>query len=189
MRLRHFCLQSFWHVTTKLSNPSAPVPRVRQRVAALITQQGRVLLHCAQGDPFWALPGGGIEPGETAAQALVRELQEELGQAVEPGALSCVVENFFLHAGQLHHEIGLCLHASPLQDGPLANGEGPYEGVEGGRRLVFAWFSSDDLAHMDIRPTILRSYLRELLACGSRGVAHLVHREEPLPSIPATSPA
>ena len=66
--------------------------RVRQRAAALIQSEGRVLLHRVVGDAFWALPGGGIDAGETAAQALVRELQEELGQPVEPGALACVVE-------------------------------------------------------------------------------------------------
>ena len=164
-------------MTLSPSSLSPSVPRMRQRAAALVTQQGRVLLHRAQGDAFWALPGGGIEPGESAAQAVVRELLEELGQAVVPGALACVVENFFVHSGQLHHELGLCLHTSLLGDGPLIAGDGPYEGLEGGRGLVFAWFSSDELAHLDIRPTILRSYLLESLACGPSGVAHLVHRD------------
>ena len=79
---------------------------VRQRAAAVIQSEGRVLLHRVVGDAFWALSGGGIEAGETAAQALVRELQEELGQPMEPGALACVVENFFTYAGTSYHEIG-----------------------------------------------------------------------------------
>ena len=51
-------------------------------VAAIIERTGQILL--AQRPPhadqpgMWELAGGKIEPGETQAQALARELQEEL---------------------------------------------------------------------------------------------------------------
>jgi 8-oxo-dGTP diphosphatase len=52
--------------------------------------QGRLLLikrgH-APGAGLWSLPGGRIEPGETDAEALVREMREETGLVVEPGPL------------------------------------------------------------------------------------------------------
>ena len=99
--------------------------QVRQRAAALIQSEGRVLLHRVVGDAFWALPGGGIDAGETAAQALVRELQEELGQPMEPGALACVVENFFTYAGTSYHEIGLYLHATPPPEACCCRARGP----------------------------------------------------------------
>jgi 8-oxo-dGTP diphosphatase len=37
--------------------------------------------------PFWTLPGGGREAGESDAQAVAREVREELGVAVEVGAV------------------------------------------------------------------------------------------------------
>ena len=52
--------------------------------------QGRLLLIKRGHEPgagLWSLPGGRIEPGETDAEALVREMQEETGLAVKPGRL------------------------------------------------------------------------------------------------------
>jgi 8-oxo-dGTP diphosphatase len=52
--------------------------------------QGRLLLikrgH-APGAGLWSLPGGRIEPGETDAEALVREMREETGLVIEAGQL------------------------------------------------------------------------------------------------------
>ena len=65
-------------------------------VGAIIRDQaGRLLLIQRGHDPEagrWSLPGGRIEPGETDAQALVRELLEETGLTVEPGPLVGAVE-------------------------------------------------------------------------------------------------
>lgn len=36
---------------------------------------------------FWAIPGGGLDPGESLEDGLRRELQEELGVDVQPGRL------------------------------------------------------------------------------------------------------
>lgn len=33
---------------------------------------------------WWCFPGGGIEPGEKPAEALIREVQEEVGLEIEP---------------------------------------------------------------------------------------------------------
>ena len=58
-------------------------------VAALIWEQGRFLIcqrppHKARG-LLWEFVGGKVEPGESRAQALVRECQEELAVTVTVG--------------------------------------------------------------------------------------------------------
>ena len=58
-------------------------------VAALIWEQGRFLIcqrppHKARG-LLWEFVGGKVEPGETRAQALVRDCQEELAVTVTVG--------------------------------------------------------------------------------------------------------
>lgn len=44
-----------------------------------LDEQQRVLLLRRRDDGTWALPGGGVEPGETWADAAVRECLEETG--------------------------------------------------------------------------------------------------------------
>lgn len=66
-------------------------PHIRV-VAAEIERDGRFLI--TQRRPqasmplLWEFPGGRVEEGETDAQALARELMEEMGIVVEVGALS-----------------------------------------------------------------------------------------------------
>jgi 8-oxo-dGTP diphosphatase len=52
--------------------------------------QGRLLLVKRGHEPgagLWSLPGGRVEPGETDAEALVREMREETGLVVRAGEL------------------------------------------------------------------------------------------------------
>jgi 8-oxo-dGTP diphosphatase len=56
---------------------------------------GRLLLIKRGHDPEagrWSLPGGRVEPGESDAQALVREIGEETGLIVRPGRLVGAVD-------------------------------------------------------------------------------------------------
>jgi 8-oxo-dGTP diphosphatase len=65
-------------------------------VGAIVTDAGGRLLLVQRGhEPEagrWSLPGGRVKPGESDADAVVREVREETGLAVAPGALVGSVE-------------------------------------------------------------------------------------------------
>ncbi len=54
------------------------------------------------GEPwiFWATPGGEVEPGESPAEAAVREVREELGLEIEVQEPVRVEQNRFEHWGE-----------------------------------------------------------------------------------------
>jgi 8-oxo-dGTP pyrophosphatase MutT (NUDIX family) len=72
---------------------------IRPGVAAVIFEEGRVLLQRRDDTGRWGLPGGGVEPGESVRQALIREVREETGLEVEPLRLIGV------YSDPLHHQI------------------------------------------------------------------------------------
>ncbi len=65
--------------------PTPDFNRLRRTAACalIFDAAGRLLLHRRTDNGRWALPGGAIEIGETADQAVVREVQEETGYQVE----------------------------------------------------------------------------------------------------------
>lgn len=75
-------------------------------VSALVRDpEGRLLVH-QRPDGTWSLPAGAIEPGETPAQAVVRETLEETGLQVVPERVAAIVGGESCRVRNRHgHEI------------------------------------------------------------------------------------
>jgi 8-oxo-dGTP diphosphatase len=74
---------------------------VRSSVKAVVILDGSLLVvsNMDENGPWYMLPGGGQDPGETLHEALQRECQEEIGTPVEIGELRYVRD----YIGR-HHE-------------------------------------------------------------------------------------
>lgn len=137
------------------------------RVAGVALHQDRVLLHRADRDDFWALPGGRGEMMEPSSATLRREMGEEAGLDVTVDRLLWVVENFFNYSDKAWHELGLYFLMSFPPDSPVwARGE-TFEGQEmfpDGRqlKLFFQWFPVASLDALTIYPSFLSAGLRAL---------------------------
>ncbi|EMH3444002.1 NUDIX domain-containing protein [Vibrio harveyi] len=64
---------------SKVGNQVLMIPGV----AVVILNQNNQLLLQKKSDGSWSLPAGMIEPGESPSQAVIREVREETGLAVE----------------------------------------------------------------------------------------------------------
>ena len=61
----------------------------RDRACAAILNNGQILMVCHQTATrtYWTFPGGGVNPGETLEQAVLREVKEETGLDVKVNRL------------------------------------------------------------------------------------------------------
>jgi 8-oxo-dGTP diphosphatase len=85
------------------NSPRPAGPALRFVAAALIIREGEVLIGQRRPDQpmasMWEFPGGKIEAGETAQQALARELFEELGIRASIGAPVTRIRHNYRHGG------------------------------------------------------------------------------------------
>ncbi|HEX6292010.1 MAG TPA: NUDIX hydrolase [Herpetosiphonaceae bacterium] len=148
--------------------------RFNYRTVGVIYHDHHVLLHRADYESFWSLPGGRVEFAESAQAALVRELREELGVAASIERLLWVVENFYEYSQQRHHEIAFYFLVSLPPNAAICRQDTPFIGDEPGVVLIFQWFPVDQLETVDLYPSFLRQALQRLPS----GIEHIVHHDQ-----------
>jgi ADP-ribose pyrophosphatase YjhB (NUDIX family) len=135
---------------------------------------GAVLVHRAGDEPFWTLPGGRAEIGETAEQTIRREMREELSTDVEVRQLLWFIENFFEYDGLSYHEVALYfLIRFPVGSTPMVRNV--FDVLDGATPLHFRWvpLEGEALVNLPLLPSFLSSGLTDL----PTSVTHVVHRD------------
>ena len=111
---------------------------------------GRVLLCRPKKGGYTYLPGGHIEFGEKGAEALKREVREELGVDSTVGDLIGVVESSFVQHGKPHAEISL-VYSLELASQDVASQEDWIE---------FVWWPVDRLDYANLLPPEMKRHVR-----------------------------
>jgi ADP-ribose pyrophosphatase YjhB (NUDIX family) len=148
--------------------------RFSYRIVGVCIDDGHVLLHRADYENFWSLPGGRAEILETSSITIAREMQEELGVTVTVRRPLWVVENFFTYESWRFHELSLYYLVDLPPESPYLDKTLVHAGLEADLApLIFKWFPLEDLSNVKLVPTFLRSSLQRLPTC----VEHVVHAE------------
>ncbi len=134
--------------------------------AAVRNLAGELLLVRRIDDGYWELPGGRVEVGETAAQAVIREVAEESGVAITLTGLSGVYSDpshvLLDPDGTVHQQLALCFHAAP------STSERPQDPrPDGIETQEAAWCPPDAVAKLGMHPA-MRLRVRDALTAPHR---------------------
>jgi len=122
-------------------------------VRAVIQDHGRFLSAHTKGASNTYLPGGHVEAGEGMKLALARELDEELGLAIEVGEYLGSVEHAWKSAGVHNHEINHFFEATSAELHADRSPDSQENHVE------FFWLSPSEFTTRNLQPTPLRQLL------------------------------
>jgi len=144
--------------TEYYDDPSAPAPTVIVAAASavVVNDEHKILLQRRKDNDLWSLPGGAMEIGESIAQTVLREVQEESGLHVQIVRLVGIYTDprhvIAYSNGEVRQQFSICF-ACRVIGGELRGGD---ESTEIG------FFAPDELADMNIQPSIrirLQHYL------------------------------
>lgn len=119
--------------------------------------------HEKSGDSYWVVPGGGVDWGETLADALRRELQEEARVDIHVGPLLLV--NDTIAPDSTRHMLNLYFEAS-VRSGTPRLGEDP-------RVAEIAFVPIGDIPELMLVPDVRSELVRGLTDGFSRQPAYV----------------
>ena len=133
------------------------------RVCAIIVSEGKILAMRDERSPYFYLPGGRVKMGETAEEAVIREVQEELGVTLKISRTLWLNQAFFTEdVDQLrYHE--LCIYfLMDISDTNLPERGRVFTLTEGKHIHIFEWLEFDRLKNEYFYPLFLKKEIYNL---------------------------
>ena len=130
------------------------------RVGAIAVHNERLLVEHDAEHRFCFVPGGRVEFGENAMQALAREVREELGEDATIGRLALVTDNLFELDERRYQEIALYFLIEFAPGATVLERDGSFEGSESG--TVFQWIPLEAVEQANLFPTFLQSHVKAI---------------------------
>lgn len=140
------------------------------RVAAIIKNGDKILLHKSKKDNFFAIPGGRIMIGEDSEAALKREFLEEIGTNVFVKKYLGTIENFFEYNGKKYHELMIVYEAKFEKESDKYNMD-KIVGLEEDGKIEFIWKTIEQIKELDLRPKFIKDSLVD-----EKDILHLINR-------------
>ena len=117
----------------------------RVAVRALIVSDNKMLaVNEVDGDDWWAIPGGGVDYGESLKACLLREINEEIGVA-EPSVSS----NFQI----VHYSIGKVVNGVPRMNVFFKVSVPPDEVIKTDQVEKWGWFTENEFMELEMNPS------------------------------------
>ena len=127
------------------------------RVCAIIVFNKKILAMHDERSPYYYLPGGRVKMGETAEQAIIREIKEELNIPLKISRPLWLVQSFFKEdVNKLdYHELCLYFLMDISESGILLKGD-KFAVLEGKDPLTFEWLEFARLKEEYFYPKFLK---------------------------------
>ena len=133
------------------------------RVCAMIIAENKILAMHDERSPYFYLPGGRVKMGETAEQAVVREVQEELGVTPKITRPLWLNQAFFTEDVDNLHYHELCIYfLVDISETTLLERGNVFTLTEGKHIHTFEWLEFDRLKDEYFYPLFLKKAIYDL---------------------------
>ena len=130
------------------------------RTVGVLVRDDKLLVQRDRDGNEYALPGGHVRIGETTADGLVREYQEETGADIRVGKLLWTEECFWEWKGKLTHTLSF-YYLAEFCEGSDFPDDGCFHPQRDNPRIEIGWVPVEELNSLIVYPAFLKQRIHD----------------------------